>query len=166
MERSESGFTLTELLVVLVIMPLIIGAIAAVVVTGLLNQKQVSSRLTDSTSAKLTSAYFVRDVESATFVDDGRRSGDTTNNTPPCGYNPTSEEYYDPFAASAGLGSRAACPSGLGHSDFCAGSELERQRPRHPVEHGRLVLHVEQWGSGSPLLRRRACRSTQFGNRG
>ena len=96
MERSESGFTLIELLVVLVIMPLIIGAIAAVVVTGLLNQQSVSSRMTDSTSAELASAYFVRDVQSANFVTTDTDLAGNPNNAPPCGYNPTSEEYYVP----------------------------------------------------------------------
>jgi type II secretory pathway pseudopilin PulG len=84
MKRSEAGFTVTELLIVLVIMPLIIGSIAAVVVTGLLDQNNVSSRTTDSTSAELTSSYFIRDVQSAAFV--------TTNQsaTPaPCGYAPS-----------------------------------------------------------------------------
>jgi hypothetical protein len=72
---SDAGITLTELLVVLVIMPLILGAIAAAVITSFQDQQGVSGRLTDSASAKTTSAYFVRDVQSATFV--------TTNASPP-----------------------------------------------------------------------------------
>ena len=86
MKRNESGFTLTELLVVLVIMPLIIGAIAAVVVTGLIDQHNVSSRTTDSTSAEQASAYFGKDVDSANFVttDQSLTVGSPTD--PPCGF--------------------------------------------------------------------------------
>ncbi len=65
---TEMGFTLVELLVVLVIMPVIIGAIADVVVTSLRDQSGVSGRLSDSSSAELTSAYYIRDVQSAAFV--------------------------------------------------------------------------------------------------
>jgi prepilin-type N-terminal cleavage/methylation domain-containing protein len=66
--RDEAGFTLVELLVVLVIMPVIIGAIADVVVTSLKSQNGVSGRLSDSASAEVTSAFYERDVQSAAFV--------------------------------------------------------------------------------------------------
>ena len=49
-------------------MPVIIGAIADVVVTSLRDQSGVSGRLSDSSSAELTSAYYIRDVQSAAFV--------------------------------------------------------------------------------------------------
>ena len=97
MNRDESGFTLTELLVVLVIMPLVIGAIAAVVVTGLINQQSVSTRITDSTSAEQASAYFGKDVDSANFVttDQSLTVGSPTD--PPCGFPaPATASVTDP----------------------------------------------------------------------
>jgi hypothetical protein len=59
---------MVELLVVMVIMPLIVGAITAAVITSLHDQSGVSVRLSDSASARTTSAFYVRDVQSATFV--------------------------------------------------------------------------------------------------
>ena len=117
MERNESGFTLTELLVVLVIMPLIIGAIVAVVVTGLLNQNQASTPLADSTSANITTAFFVRDVESSQFVTTDATLATTANTTPPCGYNPTMTELLRPVRRAARLGTGRRSPY-LGHSDL------------------------------------------------
>jgi hypothetical protein len=84
---SEAGVTLTELLVVLVIMPLILGAIAAAVITSFQDQQGVSSRLTDSSSAKTTSAYFVRDVQSATSV----TTNQATTSPAQCGSGTTFE---------------------------------------------------------------------------
>ena len=72
-DRSEAGFTLIELLVVLVVLPLIMGAVAAAVI-GELNTTSQSDphgtfvRLADSHDAQITSAYFVRDVQSASEV--------------------------------------------------------------------------------------------------
>jgi hypothetical protein len=57
-----------ELLVVIVILPLIVGAISAAVIVGLRDQSGVSGRLSDSASAQITSAFYVRDVQSAGYV--------------------------------------------------------------------------------------------------
>ena len=71
--RTDAGFTLPELLVAIVIMPLIIGAVATAVIT-LFNQTSpndphgAQTRLLASDDAQLTSAYYVRDVESATTI--------------------------------------------------------------------------------------------------
>ena len=65
---------MVELLVVLIIMPLVVGAIAAVVLISLKDQNGISGRLSDSASGQTTSAFYVRDVESAAFV--------TTNPSP------------------------------------------------------------------------------------
>lgn len=70
---DESGFTLLELLVVLVILPLIIGGVAAAVIAEVNNTSQrdpngAYQRLADSHDTQITSAYFVRDVDSAAIV--------------------------------------------------------------------------------------------------
>jgi prepilin-type N-terminal cleavage/methylation domain-containing protein len=66
--RGDNGFTLVELLVVLVILPLIIGAVAEAIIVSFENQPSTSNRLSDTTNATITTEYFVRDVEGAAEV--------------------------------------------------------------------------------------------------
>lgn len=66
--ENEAGFTLVELLVVLVILPLLLGAIAEALIVSLENTGTASNRLSDSVNAQTTSAYFVRDVQGATWI--------------------------------------------------------------------------------------------------
>jgi prepilin-type N-terminal cleavage/methylation domain-containing protein len=72
--KGEDGFTLIELLIVLVIIPIVFGAVAMVLLTSLQNQQGIQNKLSDSSDATVSSAYYVRDVESATGV--------TTTSTP------------------------------------------------------------------------------------
>lgn len=78
--ESQSGFTLIEVLVVLVLLPLVFGAVAIVIITSLRNDSGISTKLADSHDAQITSAYFVRDVQSA-----DRIWAPTTSSTPLCG---------------------------------------------------------------------------------
>lgn len=78
----EDGFTLVEMLMVIIILPLIIGAVTVVMITSLkatdTHDKQgTSQRLAESHDAQLTSAYFVRDVQSSANLE-------ATNSTPLC----------------------------------------------------------------------------------
>ena len=66
--RGRTGFTLIELLIVLVILPLVIGAIAMVLITTLKNHQGIEGKVADSSAATLSSAYYVRDIESASYV--------------------------------------------------------------------------------------------------
>lgn len=75
--RDEEGFTLIEMVMVIVIMPIIVGGIAIALVTSLGAQSGVSTRLGDSHDAQITSANFVRDIQGAQFL--------STNTTPFCG---------------------------------------------------------------------------------
>ncbi len=68
-------------------MPLIIGAIAVAVITSLRDQSGISGRLSDSASAQTTSAYYVRDVQSATSV----TTSPTTSSPAQCGTGTTFE---------------------------------------------------------------------------
>lgn len=74
---ASGGFTLVELLVVLVIMPLIIAAVADAVITTLANDAAVSASLSASANVRTVEAFFVRDVQSA-------RSASTTRAQTPC----------------------------------------------------------------------------------
>ena len=70
---DEQGFTLIELLMVVVILPLLLGGLAAILITLLQNTAPadphgVATRLADSQDAQLTSAYFNRDVQGASYV--------------------------------------------------------------------------------------------------
>lgn len=67
-EAGDDGFTLIELVVVLVIIPLIAGAIAMVLIVTLSDQASVSARVSDSVDSQITSAFYVRDVQSAQYV--------------------------------------------------------------------------------------------------
>jgi prepilin-type N-terminal cleavage/methylation domain-containing protein len=66
--RDERGFTLIELLITALILPLIMGAIAAGLIAVLSIQGSVSNRVSDSGDAQLTSANFVQDVQSASLI--------------------------------------------------------------------------------------------------
>ena len=63
--NSENGFTLVEMLVVLIILPLIIGAISLAIVAIFTQQSNVTGRLSGSTDLQMIDATYVRDVESA-----------------------------------------------------------------------------------------------------
>lgn len=65
---DDAGFTLLEVLIVLVILPLIIGAVAAAFIVSVKNDTIVSSRLSDSANAQIGDAYFSRDIKIATQV--------------------------------------------------------------------------------------------------
>lgn len=60
-----------------VITPIVFGGIAIALITILNDDTGVSTRLADSHDAQITSAYFVRDVQSAMWI--------TTSSTPICG---------------------------------------------------------------------------------
>jgi prepilin-type N-terminal cleavage/methylation domain-containing protein len=65
---SERGFTLIELLITMLILPLIMGAIAAGLIAVLSIQGSVSNRTSDSGDAQVTSANFIQDVQSAELI--------------------------------------------------------------------------------------------------
>jgi hypothetical protein len=73
-----------ELLVVAVIIPIIVGAIATAVITSMKDQNGVSGRLSDSASAQVTSSFYVRDVQSAAYV-----TTSATSSPAPCGSGTT-----------------------------------------------------------------------------
>jgi type II secretory pathway pseudopilin PulG len=64
-DNPDGGMTLVELLIVLVIMPMVIGAIALALVTSLQDSGGVAARLAESSDVQLASEFFGRDVESA-----------------------------------------------------------------------------------------------------
>lgn len=80
-QRAEQGFTLVELLVVMVILPIIIGATSLSLVSVFSLKSSVSDRLGASADAQVVAASFYTDVQSAAQF--------TTNTTPtspaPCG---------------------------------------------------------------------------------
>lgn len=72
-QQEESGFSLIELLVVLVILPIIIGAVALATITligqtNTADPKGVQARLLDSHDAQITSAYFQNDIAGSVAV--------------------------------------------------------------------------------------------------
>jgi prepilin-type N-terminal cleavage/methylation domain-containing protein len=66
---DDAGFTLIEVLVSTVVLAIIIAGIGAVVTTTFRNQTDVSTRLSDSHDAQITSTYFVRDVQDSTRIE-------------------------------------------------------------------------------------------------
>jgi prepilin-type N-terminal cleavage/methylation domain-containing protein len=75
---SDQGFTLVELLVVVTILPLVIGAISVGLVSVLSLQTRVSHRISGSGDLQTIEATYVKDVESAKSI--------TTEPSPPeCG---------------------------------------------------------------------------------
>jgi prepilin-type N-terminal cleavage/methylation domain-containing protein len=62
---DEAGFTLIELVIVMIIIPIIIGGVTAGILASLQNDSTVYNRLSDSADAQIASADFARDVQSA-----------------------------------------------------------------------------------------------------
>ncbi len=79
---SERGFTLVELLIVVTILPLVIGAISLGLVSVFSLQSRVSNRLLGSGDLQTVDATFVKDVQSASLIT-------TDPTTPECGTNGT-----------------------------------------------------------------------------
>ncbi len=73
--RGDEGFTLVELLIVIVIVPLIVGAIAFGLVAVFQLQSGVSNRLTASGDTQVFLTTYQHDVDAAQYI--------TTNATPP-----------------------------------------------------------------------------------
>ena len=74
---GEVGLSLIELLIVIVVLPLVIGAAVDAFITSFRTSNSVQSRISQSHDAEITSAYFVRDVQSVTLI--------STNPSPLCG---------------------------------------------------------------------------------
>lgn len=119
----ERGYTLIELLIVAVIIPLVIGAIASAIIVGYSDSSGVSTRITDSHDAQISSAYFVRDIESATEVSTSTAPGFAV-----CPATPTTTQllgltwtpYGSPRANSVSYGVAATSPPSLLRR-FCQG---------------------------------------------
>jgi prepilin-type N-terminal cleavage/methylation domain-containing protein len=75
--QGEEGFTLIELVVVVVVLPVVLGGIAAALIAVFSLQAQTTNRLTSSNDALFGAANFNKDVQSASQV--------TTQPTPGCG---------------------------------------------------------------------------------
>ncbi len=65
---SDGGFTLIELLITMLILPIIMGAVAAGLIAVLSIQGSVSNRTSDSGDAQVTSANFIQDVQSSELI--------------------------------------------------------------------------------------------------
>ena len=78
--RFDEGFTLVELLIVVTILPVVVGAISIGLISVLSLQANATSRVSDSSDAQIVASTFVKDVQSA--------RGLTTGPTSQCG--PTS----------------------------------------------------------------------------
>ncbi len=65
---SDAGFSLIELLIVVAIMPLVVGAIAVGMVSVFSLYSSVSNRVSDSADAQLVGLNFETDVQSASLI--------------------------------------------------------------------------------------------------
>ncbi|MGA7833855.1 MAG: prepilin-type N-terminal cleavage/methylation domain-containing protein [Acidimicrobiales bacterium] len=77
LNHDDRGFTLVELLIVIAVVPIIIGALAAGLIAVFSLQSGVANRLGDSSDAQVVAASFTKDVQGAISV--------TTSATPLCG---------------------------------------------------------------------------------
>ena len=65
---EESGFTLIELIIVALIIPIIIGAITLALISIFSLQGSTASRISDSADAQVVSSNFETDVQNATQI--------------------------------------------------------------------------------------------------
>ena len=94
--QSQRGFTVIELLVVMVILPLIIGAIAEALIVSFNSESSTNNRLSGAVNNALLSAYFVRDVHGASIVTTSDNSGQAV-------FNSTSPQVCSPGTGTLGL---------------------------------------------------------------
>jgi prepilin-type N-terminal cleavage/methylation domain-containing protein len=66
--ESEAGFTLVELLIVVTILPLIVGALSVGLISVFSLQSGVSTRLSHTADAQAVSANFAKDIQGASVV--------------------------------------------------------------------------------------------------
>lgn len=66
--RSETGFTLVELLIVVTILPLIVGALSVGLISVFSLQSGVANRLSDTADAQVVGSSFENDVQSAAQI--------------------------------------------------------------------------------------------------
>jgi prepilin-type N-terminal cleavage/methylation domain-containing protein len=84
---NSRGFTLVELLIVLTVTPVIVGALSLGLITIFSLQSGVSNRITDAGDAQVTSSTFLEDVQSAqeitteSAIDCGSVSSSASNPT-------------------------------------------------------------------------------------
>ncbi len=74
---NDAGFTLIELVIVVVILPIVIGGIAAALLSVFGLQDQTQNRIGDSNDEQVSSSTFNKDVQSAQQIE--------TATTPACG---------------------------------------------------------------------------------
>lgn len=69
-ERADrdQGFTLIELIVVIAILPLVIGAISVALISVISQQSTAAHKVSDSADTTVLSAVFTKDVQSAQYV--------------------------------------------------------------------------------------------------
>ena len=65
---SDKGFTLIELIIVVAIIPLIVGALAVSLISVFSLQNATASRLNDTADSQVVSSYFIGDVQSSAQV--------------------------------------------------------------------------------------------------
>lgn len=65
LQDQNQGFTLVELLIVITILPIVVGAVSVGLLSVFKLHTGVSNRITDSANSQILSAYFVKDVQSA-----------------------------------------------------------------------------------------------------
>jgi hypothetical protein len=67
-DADEGGFTLIEMILVTLVLPVVIGAITLALISVFTLQNGVSSRIGDSADAQTVSANFEQDVQSAAMI--------------------------------------------------------------------------------------------------
>lgn len=77
---TEDGFTLVELLLVIVILGIVMGALGQAVIVGLRTSDAATNRLAESHDAQIVSSYFVTDIQSSVTVTAGAQ--DSTSPLP------------------------------------------------------------------------------------
>ena len=96
--REEEGFTLIEMVIVSLVLPIIIGAMTLSLIAIFSTQGSVSSRLQGSGDAQTVSANYEKDVQSAALI-----TADNSSTVPaPC---ETSAQAGDPQVLGLQLGS-------------------------------------------------------------
>ena len=78
-ERSDTGFTLVEVVITLVLAAMLAAVVAAALITSLNVADSTTAQVNDSTDAGLISAFLIRDAQSAGSIDPGTARPDVSS---------------------------------------------------------------------------------------
>jgi len=138
---NEAGFTLIELIVVITILPIVVGAISLGLLSVFSLQGSVTKRVSDSNDSLVASAYFNKDVQSTEMM--------TTAATVACGPTPAPTSPAQTQLLGLEWGANTSAPGG--YDNVVSYVSVPVVNPQNGVTTYKMLRQVCTYTSGSTL---------------